>query len=104
MQAADRNGEKNWTDLQISQTYGLQIRSVELIRKRFVEDGFETVLEGKPRAYKHPTFTGDIEARQIALRCSAPPKGYSKWSLHLLADHMVSLKYVESISHESGLS
>ena len=99
--AADRNGDKTWTDKQISQTYGMQTRSIELIRKRFVEDGLETVLKGKPRPYKAPVFTGDIEAKLIALRCSTPPNGHNKWTLHLLSEHMVSLEYVGSISHES---
>ena len=99
--AANRNGDKIWTDQQISQAYGMQIRSIELIRKRFVEDGLEVVLKGKSRPYKSPIFTGDIEAKLIALRCSTPPKGYNKWTLSLLSEQMVSLDYVESISHES---
>jgi len=99
--AADRNGDKSWTDQQISQVYGMQTRSIELIRKRFVEDSLEVVLKGKPRPYKEPVFTGDIEAKLIALRCSTPPQGYNKWTLSLLSEQMVSLEYVESISHES---
>jgi len=79
----------------------MQTRSIELIRKRFVEDGLETVLKGKPRPYKSPIFTGDIEAKLIALRCSTSPKGYNKWILRLLSEKMVSLEYVESISYES---
>jgi hypothetical protein len=99
--AADRNGDKNWTDRQISETYGMRPRSIELIRKRFVEDGLPTVLNGKPRPYKEPILTGDVEARLIALRCGPPPKGHNKWTLHLLSEQMVALEHVESISHES---
>jgi hypothetical protein len=101
--AADRNGPKRWDDGQISAAYGVHRRTVELIRERFVEQGFETVLKGKRQArYKEKVFTGEVEAKLIALRCSAPPAGYARWSLHLLADQMVELGYVEHMSHEGA--
>lgn len=101
--AADRNGKKNWTDAQISDAYGLRPRTIELIRERFVEEGFETVLYGKrQQRYKEKVFTGEVEAKLIALRCSNPPSGYARWTFQLLADEMVELGYVEHMSHEGA--
>ena len=100
--ALDENGDKKWKDRQASDAYGVSQSSVERIRQRFVEDGFETVLEGKKRQVsKEKILDGRVEAHLIALRCSEAPSGYNKWSLRLLADKMVELEYVEHISHES---
>lgn len=102
LQAADINGSKRWSDTQISQTYGLRVRTIEKIRQRFVEDGFETVLKGKPQLrFKDKIFDGNVEAHLVALRCSDPPEGKKCWTLHLLKERMIALGYVESISHET---
>jgi len=102
--SADRNGDKCWSDLEISSTYGLKQRTVERIRQRFVEDGFQVVLKGKERLYKKARkFDGQTEAQLISLRCSEPSEvvaGRSSWTLRLLSETMVSLDYVEKISHE----
>ena len=101
--AADRNGQKQWTDAQITDAYGLRPRTIELIRERFVEDGFSAVLYGKKQQrYKEKVFTGEVEAKLIALRCSNPPSGYARWTFQLLADQMVELGYVEHMSHEGA--
>jgi hypothetical protein len=65
-----------------------------------MEEGFEAVLERRTssRVYEKKA-DGDVEAKLVTLCCSEPPKGYAKWSLRLLADRMVELNYVESISH-----
>ncbi len=78
------------------------MRTIDRVKKKFVEEGFETALEGKPttRVYEKKT-DGDLEAHLIALSCGKPPKGFARWSLRLLADKVVELKYVESISHET---
>jgi len=100
--AADRNGEKSWGDQQIASTYGVRQSTVENVRKRFIEEGFENTLYGKPKEYiPEKVITGDIEAHLVALRCSDPPSGYGQWTYRLLADKMVALSYVEKISHES---
>lgn len=100
--AADENGEKKWKDSQISHAYAVSQTTVERIRERFVEDGFETVLKGKERPpLVEKVLDGRVEAHLIALRCSNPPEGYNKWSLRLLANKMVALEYVEHISYES---
>lgn len=100
--AADENGDKQWTDDEIKASYGCSIATIERLRKRFVEESFETVLYGKKREpVKDKLLDGRVEAKLIALRCSEPPQGHQKWSLRLLADRMVTLEYVEHISYES---
>jgi len=100
--AADDAGEKRWQDAQIHHTYHLSIRSIERVRRRFVEDGYHVAVYGKKReVFKEKVFDGKVEAQLIALRCSEPPSGRSRWTLELLADKMVELRYVESMSYES---
>ena len=88
------------TNEQISKVLKVGMRTVDRIKKKFIEEGFEACLDRRPtsRIYERKT-DGDLEAKLVALCCSEPPKGYSKWSLRLLADKMVELNYVESISH-----
>jgi hypothetical protein len=100
--AADENGDKQWTDEKITTSYGCNVSTMERLRKRFVEDSFETALYGKKREpVKDKVLDGRVEAKLVALRCSNPPEGYQQWSLRLLADRMVTLDYVEHISYES---
>lgn len=99
--AADEHSE-HLSDSKIAFRYKVPVRTVELLRKRCVENGFRQALYGKPRSiFKHRTFDGRTEAHLIALRCSDPPKGHSCWTLHLLKDRMIALGYVETISHET---
>jgi transposase len=88
------------TNEQISKVLKVGMRTIDRVKKRFVEEGLESVLERRPtsRVYERK-MDGEVEAKLVALCCSKPPKGYAKWSLRLLADKMVELKYVESISH-----
>lgn len=88
------------TNEEISKILKVGMRTIDRVKKRFIEEGLETVLERRPtsRVYDKK-MDGDVEAKLITLCCSKPPKGYAKWSLRLLADKMVELKYVESISH-----
>jgi hypothetical protein len=76
--------------------------SVERVRKRFVEDGFEAALTPKPsqRVYERK-MDGKAEAHLIALACSPAPEGRSRWTLRLLSDRMVTLEHVESLSFET---
>lgn len=97
---ADADGPA-WTDAQIADAYGCRTRTVETIRERFVTDGFDPTLHGKPKAPRPKILSGDQEAKVIALRLGPPPKGYSNWSLRLLAEQAVELELVESISHET---
>jgi transposase len=100
--AADEEGEKQWSDDRICETYHVGRCTIERLRQRFVEEGFDVALKGKTRdVFKEKVFDGTVEAHLVALRCSAAPEGRSRWTLHLLADKMVELEYVETISHES---
>ena len=90
------------TNNQISRVLKVGMRTIDRTKKKFVEEGFDAVLERRPtqREYERKA-DGDFEAHLIALCCSEPPKGFAKWSLRLLADKVVELKYAESISHET---
>ena len=72
------------------------------MKKRFVEEGFEVALGGhkSERVYEKKA-DGDFEAHLIAFSCGEPPKGHCRWSLRLLADKVVELKYIDVISHET---
>lgn len=93
---------KKVINAEISKVLKVSMRSIDRVKKRFIEDGLEATLERKPttREYERKA-DGEVEAKLIAVCCSKPPKGFGKWSLRLLADKMVELKYVESISHET---
>ena len=101
--AADESeGGKKMKDAEIAAAYDVQISTVERLRRRFVEESYEVALHGKKRAVnKEKVLDGRVESHLISLRCSEPPEGSNKWSLRLLADKMVELEYVETISHES---
>jgi transposase len=88
------------TNEQLSKVLKIGMRTIDRVKKKFIEEGFEGVLERRPtqRIYE-PKMDGDTEAKLVTLCCNEPPKGFAKWSLRLLADKMVELKYVESISH-----
>lgn len=88
------------TNEQISKVLKIGMRTIDRIKKRFIEEGLEGALQRKPtsRTYEKK-IDGDVEARLVQLCCSEPPSGYSKWSLRLLADKMVELEYVDKISH-----
>jgi len=90
------------TNEQISKVLKVGMRTIDRIKRRFIEDGMEETLERKPTSRTYDVKAdGDVEARLVTLCCSEPPKGYAKWSLRMLADKMVELKYVESISYET---
>ena len=88
------------TNEQISKVLKVGMRTIDRVKRRFAEEGFDAALERRAtsRVYERKS-DGDVEAKLVTLCRSEPPKGYAKWSLRLLADKMVELKYVESISH-----
>ena len=92
-----------WSDEKISEALDVTVQTVERVRKKLVEEGFDAVLSRQQYSQKvsRKKIDGDAEAHLIALSCSKPPKGRSGWSLRLLADEMVELGYVESISYET---
>ena len=99
---ADAEGP-NWTDREIADAFGCRTQTVENVRERLVTAGFERALEGKKRATppRAKVLDGKQEAQVIALRLGSPPKGYANWTLRLLADRVVALEIVESISYET---
>lgn len=99
---ADADGPA-WTDAKIAEAIGCRTKTVENIRERLVTSGFERTLEGKPRekAPRAKVLDGKQEAQVIALRLGPPPPGFATWSLRLLAEQVVELEIVDSISHET---
>lgn len=88
------------TNEQICKVLKIGMRTIDRVKKKFIEGGMEAALERKPtsRVYDKKV-DGDVEAKLVTLCCSEPPNGRSKWSLRLLADKMVELNYVDSISY-----
>jgi hypothetical protein len=99
---ADADGP-NWTDERIAEAFLCRTRTVERLRQRLVERGFEETLHRAERAQPpvEKLLDGRQEAQVIAMRLGPPPKGYANWSLRLLARKVVELSIVESISHET---
>ena len=73
-------------------------QTVQNIRHKFIENDLTTALYDQPRPGHKPKFTGDVEAKLVVLVCSAPPEGRKRWTLQLLADRLVELQILESIS------
>ncbi len=94
--------EKRSINEDVSRVLNISMRKIDRVKKRFVEDSFETALNGRKgeRVYKKKV-DGDFEAHLVALSCSKPPQGYARWSLRLLANRVVELKYIENISYET---
>jgi hypothetical protein len=89
-----------WTDKKIAKAYHSSERTIGSLRKRFVEEGFEAALERKKRETPPCIkIDGRAEARIVALACSNPPEGHSRWTLRILASKVVELGILESISH-----
>lgn len=99
---ADANGP-NWTDKRIAEAFSCRTKTVENIRQRLVTEGFDVVLNGKKRETppRGKRLDGQQEAKVIALRLGAPPKGFANWSLRLLAEKVVELEIVDSVCHET---
>jgi transposase len=99
---ADENGPA-WTDEKIAEAFSAHGDTVASIRQRFVEQGLEAALGRKKQAYPSRTakFDGDAEAKLIAMSCSKPPDGRARWTLRLLANKVVELRIVESVSPET---
>jgi hypothetical protein len=99
---ADADGPA-WTDAQIAEAFHCRVQTIENLRKRLVAEGFEMALDGKQRETPPtpPLLDGEKEAKLIALRLGKPPAGYGRWTLQLLADELVALEVVDSISPET---
>lgn len=99
---ADADGPA-WTDARIAEAFSCRTKTVENVRQRFVELGFELTLDRKksPTAGAKKLLDGNEEAKIIAMRLGSPPDGYGKWTLRLLARKVVELEVVERVSHET---
>ena len=100
---ADTNREGGgWRDLDISQTLKISVATIERVRQRLVEEGVAAALSRKQSANRRQRrLDGEQEAHLIALTCSTPPEGQGRWTLRMLAERMVELDYVETVSHET---
>jgi transposase len=103
LKADESENGPGWSDARIAEAIECGEATVERIRKRFVEEGLELALSPyrTPRREYRPKLDGEQEARLITLACSAPPEGRSRWTLRLLADVLVELEVVDSVSHET---
>lgn len=96
----DRSLSQKKTLAQVAEATMLSRVSVSHIKRRYLEGGLERALYDKARPGRRVTkMTGDVEAQLIALTCSKPPEGHDQWTLRLLAEGLVQLEVVESISH-----
>lgn len=92
-----------WKDERIAEALSAHPRTVANVRQRLVEQGLEAALNRKKqeRPSRERKLDGKAEACLIALRCGEPPDGRTRWTLHLLADKLVELNVVESVSYET---
>jgi len=98
---ADATADK-WTDQRIAEALEVSTATVARERRRFCEEGLEVALmPKKPGRPRRRVLDGRAEAHLVALSCSDPPEGRERWSMRLLADRMVELGYVESLSYET---
>ena len=99
---SDESGSNaSQTDEQIAQALGISTSTVARVRGRFVQEGLSSALNEKPRPGQPSKLTGKQEAKLIAIACSTPPEGYARWSLRLLADKVVELNIIDSISYKT---
>lgn len=95
-------GGPAWTDDAVVQALEISLSTVSRVRRAFVEGGLGAALQRKPESrVRSRRIDGEHEARLISLICSDAPAGHARWTLRLLADRLVELKYVEAISHET---
>ena len=92
-----------WPDTKVSEALTVHPNTIAGIRQRFVEQGLEAALNRKKqeRPSRQPKLDGKAEAHLIAMRCGEPPQGRSRWTLRLLADRLVALQVVDTVSHET---
>jgi len=94
--------QKRSINQDIATVLNVSMKKIDRLKKRFVEEGLEIALNGTKgqRAYEKKADSG-FEAHLVALSCSEPPEGHVRWSLRLLADTVVELQYIETVSHET---
>lgn len=97
----DKNGKKPMTVQEAAIAFNTSATTVQNVRTSYGKKGLEATLLRKKRETPpvEAKVTGEVEAHIIALACGDPPNGYAKWTLRLLADKLVQLRYIDSISH-----
>ena len=94
--------DQKLTNQDIASVLPVSMKKIDRVKRRFVEHGLDVALAKQPAQRQYTRKTdGDFEAHLVALSCGQPPHGHARWSLRLLADQMVELQYVETISHET---
>lgn len=102
LKAERRGGKPGWKDATIANGLEVGTATVGRVRQQFVEEGLEAALVQRPsRRQYHHKLGGKEEAHLIALTCSEPPEGRARWTLRLLAERMVALEYVDTVSYET---
>ncbi|GHT09594.1 hypothetical protein AGMMS49525_18540 [Bacteroidia bacterium] len=90
------------TNARICEVLKINMRTIDRVKKKLVENGMDAVLErDKGSRVYEKKIDGEVEAKIISIACSEPPKGFAKWSLRMLADKMVELQYIDNISYVS---
>lgn len=100
---ADRgHGGPGWVDERIAEAVEVSQPTVSRVRKQYVEEGLGAALNRRsPRREYRKKLGGEAEARLVALTCGEPPEGRARWSLRLLADELVELEIVDSVSYQT---
>ncbi len=102
LKADQSPGGPGWVDEAIAEAVEVSQPTISRVRKQYVEEGLEAALNRRsPRRAYHRKLDGEAEARLIALACSKPPQGQTRWSLRLLADKLVELEIVDSVSYQT---
>ncbi len=103
LKADQEKSGRHWTDVAIADAVEVHPNTVRVVRQRFVEEGLEAAINRKKQ--KRPSrlrkLDGEKEARLLAVACSEPPEGRARWTLHLLADELVRLEVVDSVSYQT---
>lgn len=102
LKADESPGAPGWSDEDIRKALDVGLATIGRVRARFVEEGLTAAVHPRPSKRRYAKrVDGECEAHLVALTCSSPPDGQVRWTLRLLADKMVELEYIESISHET---
>jgi transposase len=96
---AGEYNERTWKVSDAADALGITSRTIEKVKKRFVEEGLDSALERKPTTRKPDIkYDGEFDARIMQMACSECPKGYSRWTVRLLAEKAVELNIVDTVS------
>lgn len=102
LKADESEGGPRWKDEQISEALEVSLSTIFRVRQRFVEGGTDAAISRhKGSGIRDPKIDGECEAHLVALTCSAVPDGQARWTFRMLADKMVELEYIDSISYET---